>query len=461
MQGTNLSALLTRGRGRKKEALNQKLGICMVVASLAFFKAVPVLAGSVFVTEPLSGNIISVDEVGTKTIYASGLGRPGLLKFDKNENLFVLDFSEQNSNPRILKVTPTGVISTFTTGIPQGNLGDLTIADDGTLFLLVIGEEPTVGEATAEVWQLVEGGDPVLLATTVNDTPLGQSARGFTFGPGGHLYLAMQGGQGTARIIRVTRLGEVSTFFDSELPSLDLDPAGTNFIDVRFNSQEDMFILARVAPATQLPLNPCAILKVHKGSLSTLVGPALIGSEALQLTIDANDNLFVSGGGFQAAAPDGFIQRIDPAGNVTTLATFPPTAGQSDNPIFDIDDDSFDSFPSEEIPVAIDIKPGEFPNSINPKSKGVIPVAILTTAAFDATTVDPTTVLFGATGTESAPVHSALQDVDGNGGSDLLLHFKTQATGIRCGDTSASLTGETFSKQAIEGTDSIKTVGCK
>jgi hypothetical protein len=111
--------------------------------------------------------------------------------------------------------------------------------------------------------------------------------------------------------------------------------------------------------------------------------------------------------------------------------------------------------------VTIDIKPGEFPNSINPKDKGVIPVAILTTHSFDATTVDSTTVLFGATGTEGAPVQAALADVDGDGDIDLILHFKTQATGITCGDTSASLAGETFSGQAIKGADSIKTVGCK
>ena len=88
-------------------------------------------------------------------------------------------------------------------------------------------------------------------------------------------------------------------------------------------------------------------------------------------------------------------------------------------------------------------------------------MAILTTDSFDATTVDPTTVLFGSTGTESAPVHSALEDVNGDGDNDLILHFNTQATGIQCGDTSASLTGETFSGQEIQGSDSIKTVGCK
>jgi hypothetical protein len=54
-----------------------------------------------------------------------------------------------------------------------------------------------------------------------------------------------------------------------------------------------------------------------------------------------------------------------------------------------------------------------------------------------------------------------LEDVDGEGDIDMILHFNTQATGIQCGDTSASLTGETFDGQAIEGSDSVNAVGCK
>jgi hypothetical protein len=111
--------------------------------------------------------------------------------------------------------------------------------------------------------------------------------------------------------------------------------------------------------------------------------------------------------------------------------------------------------------VSIDIKPGSFPNSVNPGSKGVIPVAILTTETFDATAVDPSTVFFGSTGTETAPVHFAWEDVDGDGDIDLILHFKTQATRIQCGDRSASITGKTYSGQMIQGADSVKTVGCK
>jgi hypothetical protein len=111
--------------------------------------------------------------------------------------------------------------------------------------------------------------------------------------------------------------------------------------------------------------------------------------------------------------------------------------------------------------VAIDIKPGEFPNPINPKNEGKIPVAILTTDTFDAATVDSTTVLFGATGKEAAPVQAALEDVDGDGDTDMILHFNTQDTGIQCRETSASHTGKTVSGQVIEGSDAITTVGCR
>ncbi len=112
------------------------------------------------------------------------------------------------------------------------------------------------------------------------------------------------------------------------------------------------------------------------------------------------------------------------------------------------------------IQVTIDVKPDSFPNSVNPKSKGVIPVAVLTTDDFDATTIDPLSVKFGPN--EAGEVHDVghEEDVDGDGDTDLILHFSTQTTGIACGDTSVTLTGETFDGQTIQGTDSIQTVGC-
>jgi len=111
--------------------------------------------------------------------------------------------------------------------------------------------------------------------------------------------------------------------------------------------------------------------------------------------------------------------------------------------------------------IYINIIPNSNPNSINPRSIGVIPVAILTTEDFDSTAVDPSTVLFGKTGSEASPFHYAFEDVDEDGDIDMILHFRTQETGLVCGDTEAILTGETLDGQAIDGSDSIKTVGCK
>lgn len=107
--------------------------------------------------------------------------------------------------------------------------------------------------------------------------------------------------------------------------------------------------------------------------------------------------------------------------------------------------------------VAIDIKS----YNINPRSKGVIPVAIFTTDTFDATNVDPLSVVFGPNRAMAIHGIGHIEDVDGDGYDDLMLHFNTQNTGIECGFTSVSLTGETFGGQAIEGSDSINTVGCR
>ncbi len=108
----------------------------------------------------------------------------------------------------------------------------------------------------------------------------------------------------------------------------------------------------------------------------------------------------------------------------------------------------------------IDIKPGSDPNAIDPTAGGLVPVAILTTDTFDATTVSPITVQFGPDGASIAHRSGHLQDVDSDGDLDLVLHFRTQETGIQCGDAEATLTGETFDGQPIQGTDSIVTVGC-
>jgi hypothetical protein len=111
--------------------------------------------------------------------------------------------------------------------------------------------------------------------------------------------------------------------------------------------------------------------------------------------------------------------------------------------------------------ISIDIKPGRFPNNINPASKGAIRVAILTTDTFDAATVDPLSVRFARNDARASHGRrSHIEDVDEDGDLELVLRLRTRHSGILCGDTSASISGETLDGQAIHGTDAIITVGC-
>jgi len=111
--------------------------------------------------------------------------------------------------------------------------------------------------------------------------------------------------------------------------------------------------------------------------------------------------------------------------------------------------------------VTLDIKPDGFPNSINPYSRGVIPLAVLGSETFDVANVDVTTLAFGPGGAPIAHLSGHLQDVNYDGITDLVTHYRTRDTGIVCGDESATLTGETLDGLPIEGTDSIQTVGCR
>jgi hypothetical protein len=104
--------------------------------------------------------------------------------------------------------------------------------------------------------------------------------------------------------------------------------------------------------------------------------------------------------------------------------------------------------------VGIDIKPGSNPNSINLKSRGVVPVAVLTTCDFDASTVDPSTVWFAG----AQPVRWAMEDVDCDGDVDILFHFNTQELALDQYSTEATLTGTAGSGQPIQGTDAVNIV---
>jgi hypothetical protein len=121
--------------------------------------------------------------------------------------------------------------------------------------------------------------------------------------------------------------------------------------------------------------------------------------------------------------------------------------------------------PETTIAVEIDIKPGDDPNPINLKARGVLPVAVFSCETFDATRIDPATVLLaGAPVAVSGGKHARwmahAEDVDGDGLLDLVLHFDNQSLDpTQLQDGVAVLAGATYDGDQIEGQDDIVLVG--
>lgn len=113
--------------------------------------------------------------------------------------------------------------------------------------------------------------------------------------------------------------------------------------------------------------------------------------------------------------------------------------------------------------VDIDIKPGSDPNSVNTKSKGNVPVALLGSESFDVATVDSNSVVF-----DHAPVDKVgkkTEDVNDDGYLDLVFHFKTQSLWLVNtqpvsfpASTEACLEGSTSDDVRFKGCDSVRIV---
>ena len=132
--------------------------------------------------------------------------------------------------------------------------------------------------------------------------------------------------------------------------------------------------------------------------------------------------------------------------------------------------------------IVMDIKPGSDSNPLNPKSKGVLPVAILGSSTFDVTTIDPDTIQLSREGVEGkvAPIRASYGDVttstgspmvachelEGDGYADLKLKFRTQQLvevlklrEVAGQSVQLTLTGtlkEEFGGTPIEGQDYVK-----
>ena len=174
-------------------------------------------------------------------------------------------------------------------------------------------------------------------------------------------------------------------------------------------------------------------------------------ASANDIAVDGSGNSYITGetrgdlGGANQGGDDAFIVAIG-----TTLAA---------------------------LEVDADIKPGSWPNPLNPVSKGVLPLAVCGGDEFDVMTIDTETILLGREGIDGlVPLRWSYEDVatpfegdpcdghdlDGDGFMDLTLKFSTQelmsvlGLGDLAGETvPLLLTGSLMDGTALEGIDCV------
>lgn len=170
-----------------------------------------------------------------------------------------------------------------------------------------------------------------------------------------------------------------------------------------------------------------------------------------QSTLVAGESMTCSGAG---------VAMWGPYANLGTATGTPPA----------LLPDVSDSDPSHYLgilDVAIDIRPSTDLNDVNLGARGLLPVAILTTADFDAATADPASITLGdddgndtAVATrQNGRLFASLKDVDDDGDMDLIVHFDIQAL-VANGDLTMAtmelvLNGLTTVGLPIQGVDSV------
>lgn len=109
--------------------------------------------------------------------------------------------------------------------------------------------------------------------------------------------------------------------------------------------------------------------------------------------------------------------------------------------------------------VEIDVLPGETSKFIDATARATVPVAILSSLDFDATTVIPTSVkLAGAPMTKGKGAQFArgvLSDVNGDGRMDLIVYVSALSLNLVAGTSDAVLTAVTFDGKSVSGSQEV------
>jgi hypothetical protein len=109
--------------------------------------------------------------------------------------------------------------------------------------------------------------------------------------------------------------------------------------------------------------------------------------------------------------------------------------------------------------VEIDVLPGDEANVVYPNKGGRLPIAILSSAEFDATQVYVPGLKINLQ--ENVAELVGVENVDGLHGPDMVTKFAVQSSAIFCDDTEVSITGYTNNGDYISGVGVIDATQCE
>ena len=113
--------------------------------------------------------------------------------------------------------------------------------------------------------------------------------------------------------------------------------------------------------------------------------------------------------------------------------------------------------------VTIDVKPGSATNPVSVRAGGTLPVAVLSTADFDARTIVVSSLRLNGqevairSKTQGGGYMASYEDVNGDGRLDLVVHFTVKQV-VSSATTSATLIGTSTEVGPISGTDVVTVV---
>jgi len=414
-------------------------------------------------------------------------------------------------------------VSDFATGFGfgAGGVGPVGLAFDPSGNLLV-GDH-----FTGFLYKFGHAGGVASAATQVNAVAIGGAISGLSFGKDGRLYLARQipadGGDvveinpADGTIIRTVALITHATGLATDPISGDLfvstagGPANIYRVS-NFASGPGTVTIYAPFGADGLAFGRDGTLYAAHGGVLALQGTNASnpGAQIFLVPVPNIDGMAVSA---DLSTPFAFANRVDGIITKVDLSTSPATltnivtggtrgdfatvgfdgclyATQTDRVLKVTNADGTcvppplgPLFPPSTRQVAVDIKPHGCPNPINVGAAGVLPVAILGTASFDVTTIDPASVKL-----EGVPaLRSALEDTatpstgtitnatdcttaGPDGFTDLVLHFDNLAIATAMGSVNdgdvllLTLTGNLFPQfggTAIRGQDVVVVINKK